>query len=416
MPQISDSPRPKGSRASDEAERVDSGRVAGRNPWRVVRGSSSPASGAARVAPRSRGMASASTRWPSAPMARSWPPPATAIRPSDCGTSAVARASPPSGATALPPASGPEATSEYWPSAPTAGRWPRAARINSSKLWDVPSRKNTATLANQNGTQSPGVQSRWQDPVCQRQVRPPVRSEGEDSAVILKRCTGWSPAVAFDPKGKLLYAGIDQPDHSCFSLWNPDSGEKIVTYRGHTKAVIGIAFSRDGKMLASGAWDRGIRLWESASGKCTATFAEQPGTIVCLAFSPEGRVLAVSSLPAADRNTYPGPSASWRCPAASFSPLWRATSGRSLAWLSAQTADSSPPATAKARSSSGSCPAAMPQTSESSLSKGSRKSDEAERVDSGGLAGGGPWQGAGRPGAGPDAWQAQAACHADGAR
>jgi WD40 repeat protein len=131
--------------------------------------------------------------------------------------------------------------------------------------------------------------------------------KAQTARIILKNYKGGKPVVAFDPKGKLLAAGVQNPyPYLTFALWDGNTDEKVATCQGHTKSVIDMTFSSDCKIVASAAWDRTIRLWETASGKCTSTFTEQPGTIVCLAFSPNGRVLAVSSLPAANSNKYPG--------------------------------------------------------------------------------------------------------------
>jgi len=55
--------------------------------------------------------------------------------------------------------------------------------------------------------------------------------------------------------------------------------------------VFSVAYSRDGQLLASGAWDGSIRLWELASGKERWHFPDQQGMIESLAFSPDGKLL-----------------------------------------------------------------------------------------------------------------------------
>jgi len=44
-------------------------------------------------------------------------------------------------------------------------------------------------------------------------------------------------------------------------LWNADSGAPLRTLAGHTEFVMSIAWSPDGKTLASGSGDRTVRLW-----------------------------------------------------------------------------------------------------------------------------------------------------------
>jgi hypothetical protein len=65
--------------------------------------------------------------------------------------------------------------------------------------------------------------------------------------------------------------------------------------KGHANAVSSVAFSCDGKLLASGSDDGSIKVWDAATGKETQTLQGHQQQVGALAFSPDGKTLASAS-------------------------------------------------------------------------------------------------------------------------
>jgi tetratricopeptide (TPR) repeat protein len=65
--------------------------------------------------------------------------------------------------------------------------------------------------------------------------------------------------------------------------------------QGHTGMVLSVAWSPDGKTLASGSGDHNVKLWEAATGKLLSTLQEHTDIVRSIAWSPDGKTLASGS-------------------------------------------------------------------------------------------------------------------------
>jgi WD40 repeat protein len=76
------------------------------------------------------------------------------------------------------------------------------------------------------------------------------------------------------------------------SLWEVSTGKAIRRWSGDAEAVWALAWSPDGKTLASGGADKCIHLWDPQTGKETGKFAGPANTVLGVAFAPDGKTLA----------------------------------------------------------------------------------------------------------------------------
>ncbi len=120
------------------------------------------------------------------------------------------------------------------------------------------------------------------DAVTGKEVR---RFEGHDSR---------AEAVAFSPDGRLVATGaMGDP----VRLWEANTG-KLVRLLGeleHAPSAFALAFSPDGRALAVGSYNGQVKLWDVTTGSALRAFQGHDHNVLCLAFTTDGKALASGS-------------------------------------------------------------------------------------------------------------------------
>ncbi|MBO1058631.1 MAG: hypothetical protein HEQ27_19820, partial [Dolichospermum sp. JUN01] len=99
-------------------------------------------------------------------------------------------------------------------------------------------------------------------------------------------------SVAFSPDGKYLATGDSE---GRVQIWNAVTGREILTFVGHSNCVNSVAWSGDGLTLASGSRDHTVKLWNVQSGDCVRTLEGHSRSVTSVAWSGDSLTLASGS-------------------------------------------------------------------------------------------------------------------------
>jgi gluconolactonase len=119
-----------------------------------------------------------------------------------------------------------------------------------------------------------------------------------DEPPSLPQFTNWVTAVAFSPlDGSLASVGgqtlLYRPGD--VKLWDPADGKLKLSLDGHGTTVWAVAFSPDGRTMATAGYDGAIKLWDMPEGKPRLELKKHKHWVRALAFTPDGKSLVSGS-------------------------------------------------------------------------------------------------------------------------
>ena len=180
------------------------------------------------------------------------------------------------------------------------------------RLWDADTGEHLQTLTGQSA--SPTARTGELSLVGVGAIPSASGTPARANTCTLTGHTDWVRSVAART-GELSLVGVDD---DTIRLWDADIGRHLRTLTGHTDSVASVAFSPDGRTIASGSWDDTVRLWDAEPGEHLQTLTGHTDRVRSVAYSPDGRTIASGS----DDDTI---------------RLWDADSGRHLRTLTGHT-------------------------------------------------------------------------------
>ena len=138
----------------------------------------------------------------------------------------------------------------------------------------------------------------WEDrsprAVWLRSLRPPVLHLGTAQRSVLRGHDVGVTSVAWSPDGRQVATGSGD---RTVRVWDAETGEERRCLRGHAGGVESVAWSPDGRQVASGSWDETVRVWDAETAeerRCLR--GGHRNYVFSVAWSPDGRQVASGSV------------------------------------------------------------------------------------------------------------------------
>jgi len=172
--------------------------------------------------------------------------------------------------------------------------WQRAvARARESVSASVSSQNDDPEISVLAAVQSAAATWPWGHtvlPEAERQLHRAIMAS--HVRLTLSGHTATVAAVAWSPDGKRVATGSED---KTAKVWDAETGKEVLVLSGHSGAVWSVAWSPDGKLLATGSDDTTAKVWEAETGKELRTLSGHDEAVDSVAWSPDGKRLATGS-------------------------------------------------------------------------------------------------------------------------
>jgi WD40 repeat protein len=142
----------------------------------------------------------------------------------------------------------------------------------------------------------PGPATQWIHGLKENTRVVRLRDEAGHVVCTVKPREGVAVRLALSPDRTRLAVGLNLGNGSChIGLFDPSSGQERVTWAAGQGQIHALAFSPDGRRLASGGDDHVVRIWNAASGKLLSECRGHTSKVLCVGFRPDGSRLVTAA-------------------------------------------------------------------------------------------------------------------------